>query len=136
VIDTATRELVRQRAGRRCEYCRLHEDDDPLFAFHIEHIIAHQHVGTDSPSNLALSCHQDNLHKGPNLTGIDPKTKRITRLFNPRRHKWSRHFRWNGPTLIGSTAIGRTTVATLAMNLPHRVALREALIIAGRFPPA
>jgi hypothetical protein len=131
-MDEPTRELVRQRAGQRCEYCRIHQEDDPLFAFHIEHIIAQQHGGTDSPSNLALACHQDNLHKGPNLTGIDPVTKKLSRLFNPRRHKWRRHFRWDGPILVGRTAIGRTTVAVLAMNLPHRITLREALLAAGR----
>jgi hypothetical protein len=50
---------------------------------------------------------------------------------------------WSGSVLGGAanitnfphTAIGRTTVATLGMNLPHRVALREALIAAGLFPP-
>jgi hypothetical protein len=131
-MDEPTRELVRQRAGQRCEYCRIHQEDDPLFAFHIEHIIAQQHGGTDSPSNLALACHQDNLHKGPNLTGIDPVTKKLSRLFNPRQHKWRRHFRWDGPILVGRTAIGRTTVAVLAMNLPHRITLREALLAAGR----
>lgn len=135
-MDEFTRELVRRRAGQRCEYCRLHEEDDPLFSFHVEHIIAQQHGGADSPSNLALACHQDNLHKGPNLTGIDPVTKKITRLFNPRRHKWTRHFRWDGPIVVGRTAIGRTTVAVLAMNLPHRITLREALIASGRVLPS
>jgi hypothetical protein len=135
MIDEATRDLVRRRAGRRCEYCRLHEEDDPLFTFHVEHIIARQHGGRDSPGNLALCCHQDNLHKGPNLTGIDPLTRNLTRLFNPRRHKWSRHFRWDGALLVGRTAIGRTTVVVLGMNLPHRVTLREALIASGDFPP-
>lgn len=135
-MDESTRELVRRRAGQRCEYCRLHEEDDPLFAFHIEHIIAQQHGGTDPPSNLALACHQGNLHKGPNLTGIDPVTKKLTRLYNPRRHKWSRHFRWDGPILVGRTAIGRTTVVVLGMNLPHRITLREALIAAGRVLPS
>lgn len=134
-MDAATRNLVRQRAGFRCEYCQLHEDDDPLFVFHVEHIIAQQHSGKDSPTNLALACHHDNLHKGPNLTGVDPETGKVTRLFNPRRHKWSYHFRWNGPILVGRTAIGRTTVAVLGMNLPHRVTLREELIAAGGFPP-
>jgi hypothetical protein len=134
-MDAATRDQVRRRADRRCEYCRLHEDDDPLFPFHVEHIIAKQHRGRDSLGNLALACHQDNLHKGPNLTGIDPLTGRLARLFHPRRHKWSWHLRWDGPLLAGRTPIGRATVAVLAMNLPHRVILREALIAAGRFPP-
>ena len=134
-MDETTRNQVRRRAGRRCEYCRLHEDDDPLFPFHVEHIIARQHGGTDALGNLALACHQDNLHKGPNLTGIDPLTKKLTRLFNPRRHKWSRHFRWDGQLLLGRTAIGRTTVAVLGINLLHRVTLREALMAAGSWPP-
>jgi 5-methylcytosine-specific restriction endonuclease McrA len=56
VSDSLTREQVLQRAGRCCEYCLLHEDDDPLFTFHIEHIIAKQHGGTDALSNLALAC--------------------------------------------------------------------------------
>src|SRR5437868_2078149 len=98
-MDAAIRERVRRRAARRCEYCRIHEDDDPLFEFHVEHIIAKQHGGRDSLANLALACHQDNLRKGPNLTGIDPQTGRLTKLFHPRRHKWSWHFRWDGPYL-------------------------------------
>jgi hypothetical protein len=134
-MDEFTREFVRRRAKHRCEYCRLHETDDPLFSFHVEHVVAKQHGGKDSVNNLALACHHDNLHKGPNLTGIDPKTKTLTRLFNPRRHKWSRHFRWDGPVLVGRTAVGRTTVYVLAMNLPLRVTLREALMDVGRFPP-
>jgi hypothetical protein len=134
-MDAVTQERVRRRADYRCEYCRLHQDDDSLFPFHVEHIIAQQHRGTDSLNNLALACHDDNLHKGPNLTGIDPVTKKLTRLFNPRRHKWPRHFRWDGPVLVGRTAIGRTTVYVLGMNLPHRLTLRAALIAAGRFPP-
>jgi hypothetical protein len=95
----------------------LHEDDDPLFTFHVEHIIAKQHGGRDVLSNLALACHQDNLRKGPNLTGIDPLTKKMVKLFNPRRHRWAAHFRWDGSILVGRTVIGRATVAVLGMNL-------------------
>jgi hypothetical protein len=134
-MDEATREVVRRRAGQRCEYCQVHEDDDPLFVFHVEHIRAKKHRGTDALSNLAYSCHRDNVNKGPNLTGIDPKTQRITRLFNPRRHKWNRHFSWDGPLLVGKTPIGRATVEVLRMNLVHRLILREALIATGCFPP-
>jgi hypothetical protein len=87
------------------------------------------------PSPAALACFADNHHKGPNLAGIDPKTRKKTWLFNPRRMKWSRHFRWEGPILAGKTATGRATIATLAVNLPHRVAQRTALIEEGAFPP-
>jgi hypothetical protein len=52
----------------------------------------------------------------------------LTPLFNPRRHKWSYHFRCSGTLLRGVTAIGRTTVKVLAMNHPDAVALRESLV--------
>jgi len=57
-------------------------------------------------------------------------------LFNPRRQKWATHFRWDGPVLIGRTAIGRVTVTLLRINDPLRVELREELIEEGVFPPS
>ncbi len=56
-MDAGTRRLVRERAGERCEYCRLPQSALPLARFHIEHVIARQHRGGDGPGNLALSCH-------------------------------------------------------------------------------
>jgi hypothetical protein len=67
---------------------------------------------------------------------VDPDTKKIVPLFNPRRHMWLRHFRWDGPLLAGLTPAGRATVAVLEINLPHRVAFRQGLIDEGVFPPA
>lgn len=126
--------LVRQRAGNCCEYCRLPQQFSSI-PFEIDHIIAVQHGGRTIASNLALACFADNHHKGPHLAGIDPQTGRKSWLFHPRRHKWSHHFRWNGPFLVGRTPVGRATVAVLAVNLPHRVAQRAALIAEGVFPP-
>lgn len=80
-------------------------------------------------------CSFCNHHRGPNLSGIDWKTRKIVRLFHPRLHKWNHHFRWNGPLLIGRTAIGRATVAVLAINHSHRVRHRRQLIAEGVFPP-
>ena len=40
-----------------------------------------------------------------------------------------------GAYLIGRTPVGRVTVAVLGINDPFRVALREALIEEGVFPP-
>ncbi len=134
-MDAALRLAVRRRARGRCEYCQVSEASAPVTPFQIEHVIARQHGGPTAMSNLALACHHCNLHKGPNLTGIDPKTKRLTRLFHPRRHAWHRHFRWRGPELVGSTAVGRTTVAVLAANVPDRLQLRQELIEEGVFPP-
>ena len=79
-----------------------------------------------------------NRHKGPNLAGIDRagSASRLVPLFHPRRHKWDRHFRWNGALLVGRTPIGRVTVQVLAMNDPLRVALREELMAEGLVAPA
>src|ERR1700693_2628809 len=108
-MDRVLREMVWQRAESRCEYCRMHQRDDAV-RFEIDHIIAECHGGPTRANNLAVSCYYCNLYKAAHLAGIDPRTKRIPRLFHPRRHKWSRHFLWNGPQLEGRTAIGRATV--------------------------
>jgi len=129
------RALVRARAAQRCEYCRLHEDDLPLFPFHVEHIIAVKHGGTDDAENLGWSCLHCNLAKSSNLSGIDSQTGRIVVLFNPRRQSWSRHFLWDGSWIIARTACGRATIAVLNLNAPYRIELREMLIASNRFPP-
>jgi hypothetical protein len=70
--------------------------------------------------------------RGPNLSGIDPVTRRLTRLFHPRRHSWRYHFYWDGARLRGRTANGRTTIRVLKINAPLRVLLRQEMINAGR----
>jgi 5-methylcytosine-specific restriction endonuclease McrA len=81
-MDIATEELVRRRAGYACEYCRLPERFSRL-TFSVDHVIARQHRGPTIESNLALACGFCNRHKGPNIAGIDPQTKQMTRLFHP-----------------------------------------------------
>jgi len=132
--DEALADLVRLRANHCCEYCKLPQAFSPD-RFQIDHIIARQHRGKSSAANLALACLADNNHKGPNLAGVDPKTGRRAWLFHPRRQKWSRHFRWQGPVLIGRTPAGRATIVVLGINLPLRVAQRAALMVEGVFPP-
>jgi HNH endonuclease len=128
-------ELVWQRAGSRCEYCQVPQAHDRL-PYEIDHIIARKHRGPTRASNLCLACFACNNHKSANVAGVDPKTKRIVKLFNPRRHKWHRHFRWDGPVLVGLTPIGRTTVIVLEINLDYRLDFRQGLIEEGVFPPA
>src|SRR5437899_3087404 len=101
-MDEQLVRLVRARAHGCCEYCQLPESASSI-GFEIDHIVAQQHGGPTGASNLALACFADNHHKGPNLAGIDPKTGKRSWLFNPRRHKWSRHFRWTGAVLVGRT---------------------------------
>jgi hypothetical protein len=84
--------------------------------FHIDHIIAEKHQGSTDSANFAWACFSCNLRKGPNIAGLDPVTGTLTRLFNPRSDIWSEHFHWEGASLRGTTAIGRTTVAVLNIN--------------------
>lgn len=129
-MDAATRGMA--RAESRCEYCRIHEDDEP-FAFHIEHILPKKHGGDDHPSNLAWSCQSCNLGKSCNLA--DWLQGEIVALFHPRRQKWNRHFRWSGPLLVGKTKCGRTTIHVLNINAEDRVDLRRRLIALGGISP-
>ncbi|MCB1233197.1 MAG: HNH endonuclease [Verrucomicrobiae bacterium] len=121
------RELVRTRAAQRCEYCGLNQEQLPFALFHIEHIRPRQHGGKTELGNLALSCQHCNLHKGPNLSGIDPVTDTIEKLFNPRADHWPDHFQSEGGRIIGLTPQGRATVETLAMNAKARIRLRLSL---------
>jgi hypothetical protein len=132
-MEQALVELVWQRASRRCEYCHVLQAHDPL-AFQIDHIIARKHRGATVASNLCLACLACNNHKGPNVAGVDPLTKKVVPLFNPRRHKWHVHFRWDGPVLVGVTPAGRATVNVLEMNLDYRIDFRQSLIDEGAFP--
>src|SRR6266478_8573166 len=69
-MDESLRAFAWERAGGRCEYCRLHQDDYELLTFHVEHIIAKQHGGSDDADNLCLACSECNWAKGPNLAGL------------------------------------------------------------------
>ena len=125
---------VRRRARYRCEYCQLPQSA-VQFRHQVDHIIADQHEGGDEPSNLALACAHCNRHKGPNLSGLAPVTRELTRLYNPRQDRWREHFAWQGAVLIGLTAVGRTTIQVLAINDREMIEARETLIAEGRFPP-
>lgn len=128
-MDQELRRRVRQRAGNRCEYCRLRQEDEDETPFHVEHVIAQQHGGTDDFENLALACCWCNAIKGPNLASIDPDLGGLTRLFHPRKDRWEDHFRRDGAYILGVTEVGRTTAWLLqfnsADNLDQRMMLME-----------
>ncbi|MGV3660666.1 MAG: HNH endonuclease [Prosthecobacter sp.] len=123
-MTEAVRKQVKLRAGFRCEYCQLHQDDSPLASLHVEHIRPRKHGGSDDVSNLCLACIDCNLHKGPNLTGIDPDSGSIIQLFDPRVQRWNEHFLWEGIRVVGRTPVGRTTVVVLNMNSESQLGLR------------
>lgn len=104
------------------------------FTFEVEHIISRKHQGSDALDNLALACGHCNRFKGTNIAGIDPITRQMARLFNPRTDTWRQHFHYEGPAVVGITDIGRTTVVVLNLNHHQQVAARLALLSEGIFP--
>ncbi len=132
--EVHTRRLVRERAVRRCEYCRFHEEDLPLWPFHLDHVVAAQHAGTDDPANLAWACQRCNLCKGTNLSAIDPDSAQVVRLFDPRSDRWEEHFGMEKDRIAGLTPVGRATTWLLQMNSAARMELRTELLALGRWP--
>jgi hypothetical protein len=129
-MDAAVRHHVRERAGNRCEYCRLAQAVYDL-PFHVEHIVASQHLQDDDPSNLAFACDRCNLHKGTNLVTIDHESGNRVDLFNPRNDSWDEHFMFVGAEIVGLTPTGRATARLLNMNSERRLLLRKRLLAAG-----
>ena len=129
------RQFVFDRAAGRCEYCRLPQALASL-PHELDHIVAQKHHGPTDEANLCLACAECNAHKGTNLSGIDPATNLVARLFHPRQDDWRAHFLWRGPLLEGLTDIGRATIDVLDINDPERVMIRRLAIQAGLFQPA
>ena len=132
-ISAALRQLVRERAAGRCEYC-LVRDEDVLLPHQPDHIIAEQHGGESAAENLALACIHCNRHKGPNIASIDPTSGQLTPLFNPHTQSWAVHFRLDGACISPQTAIGRVTIRLLNLTHPERIRVRKALMEAGQYP--
>ena len=121
---------VAERADYRCEYCRSPQAVTAQ-PFHVDHILPRSRGGQTTADNLCYACPRCNLLKGDRVSGIDPYTEREVSLFNPRRDQWADHFRWS-PThlrLIGRTATGRATIATLQLNAEVLVHARKLWIL-------
>jgi hypothetical protein len=103
----------------------------------IDHIIAEKHGGSTSADNLALACTVCYARKGSDLASIDERTGANEPLFNPRRDRWTDHFRLGG-RIEPLSAIARVTARLLGFNHPNRVKERELLVTAGAIgePPA
>jgi hypothetical protein len=126
-ISDSFRGLVAERAGARCEYCRLHQED----SFHphqIDHVISRKHGGTSDESNLAYSCLRCNAWKGSDIASLDPLTGELAALFHPRIQQWQDHFRLDRAILEPLTPAGRATARLLRLNLDQRVIERRTLM--------
>jgi hypothetical protein len=62
-MDDALRAFVGERAGGRCEYCQLHQDEYEYQALPIEQIIAKQHGGAADLDNLSLGVYGRRLFR-------------------------------------------------------------------------
>ncbi len=78
-ISLDLRTQAQARAGFRCEYCLLHEDDawEPHSP---DHIVARKHRGMTESENLAWTCSVCNRHKGSDVASID-NLRRIAKKF-------------------------------------------------------
>lgn len=133
-LSSRQKQAVRSRAGDCCEYCLLAQSGS-FARFHVDHILALKHGGTDVADNLCLSCPKCNAYKGGNVAALDPKTGAPTRLYHPRQQAWADHFKLNpDATISGRTPEGRTTVAVLRFNDEERVNQRAGEMTVGDYP--
>jgi hypothetical protein len=129
----AIREVVARRAGFRCEYCLLHEEDS-YQPHQLDHIISRKHGGLSLLENLAYSCIRCNAWKGSDLGSVSSFSGQLAQFFNPRQQRWSGHFRLAGAVIEPLTPEGEVTARILRLNLDKRVAERRLLIAIGRYP--
>jgi 5-methylcytosine-specific restriction endonuclease McrA len=126
---------VALRAGHRCEYCRAPEAVFNL-SLEVEHIVPVARGGEETAANWALACRACNLYKAAHVSGHDPESDAVVRLFHPREDQWEDHFRITPESgeIAGRTPIGRATVARLGINNAAQVAARQQWMRLGLFP--
>jgi hypothetical protein len=132
-LPTALRQMVRERAALRCEYCRLAEAD-AFLPHEPDHTRAEKHDGASTAENLALACFDCNRFKGSDAAAFDPESDDLVPLFNPRMQVWSEHFAASNGVIVGVSPIGRATAKLLKFNLAARVEIRAILTERKRWP--
>jgi hypothetical protein len=103
-------------------------------AFHVDHVIPRAARGSTTIDNLARACVSCSLRKWAKQTASDPQSAEEVPLFNPRTDIWTKHFRWDGERVVPLSAVGRATVAALALNRPLILAIRREETARGRHP--
>lgn len=86
-VPLSMQRAVIQRAKGYCEYCQLPVAFSPA-SFNFEHIIPLIKQGLTILLNLAFSCGGCNAHKKDKTEALDPLTRQIMHLFNPRTDIW------------------------------------------------
>ena len=136
MIPKPLRELVRQRAEGRCEYCQTSEWLNGLPG-EVDHIVPRILDGPTTADNLCFACSSCNGYKRARLHGIDPETGQEIPLFHPRRQVWRDHFAWSQDVtrVIGLTPCGRATIEALRLNHPFIMVARSIWARVGLHPP-
>ena len=133
-IPAKLQRQVRERAGDRCEYCRLSQAGQEA-TFHVDHVRPRREGGTTVLANLALACVSCSLRKGARTAGLDPQTGTTVDIFDPRTEAWGEHFLVHEDFAIrGRTPAGRATVELLRINRPLALEIRREEALQGRFP--
>ena len=83
---------------------------------------------------MAYACLRCNAWKGSDVATIETHTHRFVHLFHPRLQRWEDHFVLRGAVIEPLTDEGKATARLLKLNLDKRVAERQALTAAGRYP--
>lgn len=135
-IPKAVRDRVAAEAHYRCGYCQTQQAVIGI-PLQIDHIIPVAAGGTSEPDNLWLACPLCNNYKGTQTHALDPMSKKLIPLFNPRTQTWHEHFVWSDDNseIIGLTPIGRATVDALKLNRPFMLRARRRWVRAGWHPP-
>ncbi|HKI38042.1 MAG TPA: HNH endonuclease signature motif containing protein [Gemmataceae bacterium] len=135
-VSHEVQDRIRRHARHRCGYC-LASQRFVYVWLELDHIIPRAEGGPDDEDNLWLACRMCNGYKGAQTHARDPVTNRRVRLFNPRRQRWSDHFRWgeDGTEVLGKTPCGRATIEALQLNNVIAIAVRAEWVSVGWHPP-
>jgi hypothetical protein len=136
-ISAKLQNKIRRQARFRCGYCLCSETLLGM-PMEIEHLISLAAGGTDDEENLWLACRRCNGFKGILKQAIDPLSKQLVSLFNPRVQNWQEHFQWSedGTQILGLTKCGRATIEALKLNNPEIIVTRRLWVSVGWWPPS
>lgn len=133
-VSDALRRLVAERAGHRCEYCLIPEENS-FYDFQVDHIISVKHGGKSEAENLAYACVICNRNKGSDLGTILDKSEEIVRFYHPRKDQWADHFEVTSEGVLqAKTSIGAATIKILGLNHADSIIERRVLIAVGLYP--
>lgn len=121
-MDDRLRAYARERFGRCCGYCGVHEDDAGA-TLTVDHHRPRARGGDAQRENLVYACARCNEHKGSYWYEEDPPH---TRLLHPGHDDLAAHLdEVVDGQLVGKTPNGLFFVHRLKLNRPQLVAFRR-----------